>query len=68
MSFLWKHRTKVVGLTQTLVGSVMSGMSYLQANLKPIHYGISMLTFGVITATLGFINTQIINSQKDEQP
>lgn len=65
MKLLWKHRTKVVGLTQTLLGSVMSGMAYVQQSLKPMHYGLLMLAFGVITACLGFINTQIINSEKD---
>jgi hypothetical protein len=44
----------------------MSGLAYVQTTLKPLHYGLLMLSFGVVTSALGFINTQIINSEKDE--
>jgi len=67
MSLLWRHSTKSVGFLQTITGSVMSGMAYLQAGIKPLHYGLLMMAFGVVTSALGFINTSIINAEKDEQ-
>ena len=60
---LSKHRTKVLGLTQTAAGALVAQLPQYPALLSPKHAGYVMIGLGVSTSILGFINTQIINTQ-----
>jgi hypothetical protein len=63
LDFLSRHRTKVLGLTQATVGALVAQIPQYPALLDAKHAGYVMIGLGVSTSVLGFINTQVINTQ-----
>lgn len=63
LNFASRHRTKILGMAQVSCGAIMTQLAFLQPTIKPITFGLSMMALGVSTAVLGFINTNIVNSQ-----
>jgi len=62
--FIWKHRTKALGMFQVAVGAALTQLPNLQATLRPVHYGLICMGLGVTTAVLGYANSMIIRNHE----
>ncbi len=58
LSFLNNHKTKITGIVQAALGAAILYLPQLQAVMKPIYYGLSMMGIGTLTAVLGFLNSR----------
>lgn len=56
-----RHKTKAIGIIGVIVG-VLQASGQLKTLLTPDAYGWVTIVFGVVTAVIGFLNSQQISS------
>lgn len=66
MKWLWEHRTKLSGFLGVISGAVQMGLPQASVFLTVKQMAGSTMILGVITAAIGFFNSQV--SKSDEPP
>lgn len=58
LKFLWRHRTKMLGFAQVVVGSVQTNLILFQGVITPLAFAIANTVIGAMIVAVGFFNSR----------